>query len=72
MNEPFLFLGIGSHMSVLVIHSILAMIITLVVAKMATRNLQTVPKGCQNVMLNMGGPPSKAKYSCQTDSAQVP
>jgi F-type H+-transporting ATPase subunit a len=50
MNEPFLFLGFGSHMSVLVIHSVLAMIIALVVAKMATRNLQTVPTGCQNVM----------------------
>jgi F-type H+-transporting ATPase subunit a len=50
MNEPFLFLGIGSHMTVLIIHSVLAMIIALVVAKMATRNLQTVPRGCQNVM----------------------
>jgi membrane-bound ClpP family serine protease len=26
MNEPFLFLGFGSHMSVLVIHSVLAMV----------------------------------------------
>jgi len=50
MNEPFLFLGIGSHMTVLIIHSVLAMVIALVVAKMATRNLQTVPRGCQNVM----------------------
>jgi len=50
MNEEFLFLGFGSHMSVLVIHSVLAMIIALVVAKMATKNLQTVPTGCQNVM----------------------
>ena len=50
MNEPFLFLNFGGHMSVLVIHSLLAMVIALAVAKMATRNLQIVPKGCQNVM----------------------
>jgi F-type H+-transporting ATPase subunit a len=50
MNEPFLFLGIGSHFSVLIIHSILAMVLTLVTAKIATKNLQMTPKGCQNVM----------------------
>jgi F-type H+-transporting ATPase subunit a len=50
MNEPFLFLGFGGHFSVLIIHSILAMALALLTAKMATRNLQNVPKGCQNVM----------------------
>ena len=50
MNEPFLFLGFGDHFTVLIIHSILAMALALLAAKMATRNLQNVPKGCQNVM----------------------
>jgi F-type H+-transporting ATPase subunit a len=50
MNEPFLFLNFGDHFTVLIIHSLLAMFLALVTAKMATRNLQTVPRGCQNVM----------------------
>lgn len=50
MNDPFLFLGFGDHFNVLVIHSLLAMALALIVAKMATRNLQIVPNGCQNVM----------------------
>ena len=50
MNEPFLFLGFGDHFTVLIIHSILAMALALLAAKMATRNLQLTPKGCQNVM----------------------
>jgi F-type H+-transporting ATPase subunit a len=50
MNEPFLFLGFGSHFSVMIIHSVLAMVLSLLTAKMATKKLQTVPNGCQNVM----------------------
>ena len=50
MNEPFLFLNFGDHFTVLIIHSLLAMGLALLTAKMATRNLQIVPKGCQNVM----------------------
>jgi len=50
MNEPFLFLGLGDHFTVLIIHSLLAMGLALLVAKMATKNLQIVPTGCQNVM----------------------
>jgi len=50
MNEPFLFLSFGSHFTTIIIHSVLAMVLALVAAKMATRNLQLVPSGCQNVM----------------------
>ena len=50
MNEPFLFLNFGDHFTVLIIHSLLAMVLALLTAKMATKNLQIVPKGCQNVM----------------------
>ena len=50
MNEPFLFLNFGDHFSVLIIHSVLAMVLALLAAKMATKNLQIVPTGCQNVM----------------------
>ena len=50
MNEPFLFLGFGSHFSVIMIHSALAMVLALIVAKMATSNLTLVPSGLQNVM----------------------
>ena len=50
MNEPFLFLGFGSHFSVMIIHSVLAMVLSLLTAKVATKKLQTVPNGCQNVM----------------------
>ena len=39
MNEPFLFLGFGGHFSVLIIHSILAMALALLTAKMATKPL---------------------------------
>ena len=34
----------------LIVHSLIAMFIAVVVAKLATKNLQTVPSGCQNVM----------------------
>ena len=34
----------------LIVHSILAAILSVTVAKLATRNLQIVPNGCQNVM----------------------
>jgi len=50
MNEPFLFLHMGNAFTTLIIHSVLAMILALLVAKMATKNLKLVPTGCQNVM----------------------
>ena len=50
MNEPFLFLGFGGHFGTLIIHTILAMVLTLLIAKLATKKLEIVPKGCQNVM----------------------
>ena len=45
----FGFLG-HNPMLQLVIHTILAAILAVVVAKLATKNLQIVPNGCQNVM----------------------
>ena len=50
MNEPFLFLGFGGHFGTLIVHTILAMVLTLLIAKLATKKLEIVPKGCQNVM----------------------
>ena len=50
MNETYLFLGFGDHFTVVITHSVLAMVLALLTAKMATRNLQTTPHGCQNVM----------------------
>ena len=50
MNEPFLFLGFGGHFGTIIVHTILAMVLTLLIAKLATKKLEIVPKGCQNVM----------------------
>lgn len=48
----FTFLGTISHEHsfILVSHALLVAVIALVIAKLATRNLQTVPNGCQNVV----------------------
>ena len=48
--KEFIFLEFGSHFNSLILHSILSAVLALIVAKMATRNLQIVPRGCQNVM----------------------
>jgi F-type H+-transporting ATPase subunit a len=53
MNEIFTFLGaIGGHEKyyMIVSHTILAVFMALLVAKMATRNLSLRPAGAQNVM----------------------
>ena len=50
MENAFYFLHMGGHMGTLIAHSVLAMVLALITAKMATKNLQIVPKGCQNVM----------------------
>jgi len=48
----WLFFGFLGHdpMVQLVVHTILAALLAVVVARLATRNLQIVPSGCQNVM----------------------
>jgi F-type H+-transporting ATPase subunit a len=52
MNEVFTFLGIFSHDHgyILVSHTLLASFIVYVIARMATMNMQLVPKGAQNLM----------------------
>jgi F-type H+-transporting ATPase subunit a len=52
MNELWLFFGFLGHNQYvqLIIHSLIAAALALIVAKMATRKLQIVPQGCQNVM----------------------
>jgi F-type H+-transporting ATPase subunit a len=45
----FQFLG-HDPMVQLVVHTIIASVLALLVAKLATKNLQIVPSGCQNVM----------------------
>ena len=50
MENAFYFLHMGGQMGTVIAHSVLAMVLALIAAKMATKNLQIVPKGCQNVM----------------------
>jgi len=52
MDRIWLFFGfLGHNQSVqLVVHSLIATGLALLVARLATKNLQIVPKGCQNVM----------------------
>jgi len=51
-DRIWLFFGFLGHDPVvqLIVHSILAAVLSITVAKLATRNLQIVPNGCQNVM----------------------
>jgi hypothetical protein len=44
--------------------------VTVPYAKMTFEDLSKA--GHEKSCLNMGGPPSKPKYSCMTDSEQVP
>ncbi len=48
----WLFFGFLGHDPIvqLIVHTIIAAVMALAVAKLATRNLQIVPNGCQNVM----------------------
>jgi len=52
MNELWLFFGFLGHNQYvqLIVHTIIAAVLAVVVARMATRKLQIVPSGCQNVM----------------------
>jgi len=52
MNELWLFFGFLGHnqYTQLLVHTIIAAILSVLVAKMATRKLSIVPSGCQNVM----------------------
>jgi len=52
MNELWLFFGFLGHnpYTQLLVHTVIAAILSVVVAKMATRKLSIVPSGCQNVM----------------------
>jgi len=52
MNELWLFFGFlgHNHYTQLIVHTIIAAILSVAVAKMATRKLSIVPSGCQNVM----------------------
>jgi len=52
MNELWLFFGFlgHNHYTQLLVHTVIAAILSVVVAKMATRKLSIVPSGCQNVM----------------------
>jgi len=52
MNELWLFFGFLGHdqYTQLIVHTIIAAILSIVIAKLATRNLQLIPSGCQNVM----------------------
>jgi len=52
MNELWLFFGFLGHnpYTQLIVHTVIAAILSVVVAKMATRKLSIVPSGCQNVM----------------------
>jgi F-type H+-transporting ATPase subunit a len=51
-DRIWLFFGFLGHdpMVQLVVHTLLAAFLALLVAKLATKNLQIVPSGCQNVM----------------------
>ncbi|WP_457563879.1 F0F1 ATP synthase subunit A [Caminibacter pacificus] len=52
MNELWLFFGFLGHNQYvqLIVHTIIAALLSVIVAKLATRKLQIVPSGCQNVM----------------------
>ena len=52
MNELWLFFGFLGHNPYvqLIVHTVLAAILAVFVAKLATKKLQIVPSGCQNVM----------------------
>ncbi len=52
MNDLWLFFGFLGHNQYvqLIVHTIIAALLALIVAKLATRKLQIVPRGCQNVM----------------------
>ena len=52
MNEVFTFLGLISHSHVFLVaaHIVLVGIIVLVLAKLATKSMQLVPSGTQNIM----------------------
>jgi len=52
MNELWLVFGFLGHdqYTQLIVHTIIAAILSIIVAKLATKNLQLVPSGCQNVM----------------------
>jgi len=52
MNELWLFFGFLGHNQYvqLIVHTIIAALLSVIVARMATRKLQIVPSGCQNVM----------------------
>jgi F-type H+-transporting ATPase subunit a len=52
MNELWLFFGFLGHNPYvqLIVHTLIAALISVIVAKLATRKLQIVPSGCQNVM----------------------
>jgi len=52
MNEVFTFLGLISHNHVFLVaaHIVLVGIIVLVIAKLATKSMQLVPSGTQNIM----------------------
>ncbi len=51
-DRIYLFLNfLGDNMTTqMVVHSLIAMGIALIIAKLATRNMQIVPSGCQNVL----------------------
>jgi F-type H+-transporting ATPase subunit a len=70
----FTFLGTISHDHgfILVSHTILVAVIALVLAKMATRNLQTVPNGCQNLFETyLGGVVSMGKDVLGSENART-
>jgi len=52
MNELWLFFGFLGHNPYvqLIVHTIIAAVLSILVAKLATKKLQIVPSGCQNVM----------------------
>jgi len=52
MNELWLFFGFLGHNPYvqLIVHTLIAALLSVIVAKLATRKLQIVPSGCQNVM----------------------
>ena len=52
MNELWLFFGFLGHDQYvqLIVHTLIAALLSVIVAKLATRKLQIVPSGCQNVM----------------------
>jgi len=51
-DRLYLFLGFLGHdmTTQVVVHSLIAMVIALLIAKLATKNMQIVPSGCQNVL----------------------